>query len=98
MDEDGVWSVARRARKGHLVLFYRVLPEGFVADIFLVAGEVTNEEVALTHSKSSRFWVNAFHGANQGSCNHKYGQWSTRGFNRPSANLCSRWQLLGKRL
>jgi hypothetical protein len=44
MDEDGVWSVARRARKGHLVLFYRVLPEGFVADIFLVAGEVTNEE------------------------------------------------------
>jgi hypothetical protein len=27
MDEDGVWSVARRARKGDLVLFYRVLPE-----------------------------------------------------------------------
>jgi hypothetical protein len=46
MDEDGVWSVARRARKGDLILFYRVLPEGFVADIFLVAGQVTNYEEA----------------------------------------------------
>jgi Phage integrase, N-terminal SAM-like domain len=46
MHEDGVWSVARRAHKGDLVLFYRVLPEGFVADIFLVAGEVTNYEEA----------------------------------------------------
>jgi hypothetical protein len=45
-DEGGLWSVSRRAQRGDLVLFYRKLPEGFIADIYLVAGEVRFVEEA----------------------------------------------------
>jgi hypothetical protein len=45
-DQGGLWSVSKRAQKGDLVLFYRKLPEGFIADIYLVAGWVRLVEEA----------------------------------------------------